>query len=796
MKDGGKRKEQLIGELATARKRLVELESLMASQQRVEEALQESQHLLRLVLDAIPVGIFWKDRHLNYLGCNERFARDAGLDAPAKIIGRSDYDMPWKDQADDYRQDDREVIQTGAPKLNYEERQTTAEGNLIWLRTSKIPLLDALGEITGVLGTYEDITEWKHTVDAMRESQRHFADIIDFLHDATFVINREGIITSWNHAIEEMTGVTSDMMVGRGGFEHAIPFYGCRRPMLIDLILSPQDESGKNYPFLRREKDLLLSDSYVPFVKGRARYLAARAAPIYNIEGKIVGAIESFRDLTEQKNLEKALAEEHQQTVAILDGSPVSTFVINRDHKVIIWNLANEFFTGLSKKDMVDKPINLKPLLKHRPAPSLAELVLELADDEILNRYGKKGVHKSEIHPEAFETIDAIWIKGEQHNMAIQATRLRDAEGRVMGAIQCAEDITDRMRAEEEIQQAKEKLEQWVGVLEQRNLEMNLLRQMGDILHTCDAFSEAYAVIKKFLPQLFPETSGAVFAFTESRRAVESVVVWGDHLQSELVFAPEDCWALRRGQIHIVIPTEDALRCRHVAPDSSSEYLGVPMLAAGELMGLLHLAFAGQSGCGQRAQELALIVAEHLSLSLSNLRLRDRLREQSIRDPLTGLFNRRYMEESLERELHRAARNQGSLTTMMLDIDHFKIFNDTYGHEAGDDLLKELGKMLKKSTRGGDIACRFGGEEFVIILPEANIAAAYEKAERIRASITSLRSGTQPIVENPVTASLGIAAFPEHGSSVGSLLRAADDALYEAKRKGRNRVEIAVIINK
>jgi diguanylate cyclase (GGDEF)-like protein/PAS domain S-box-containing protein len=527
-------------------------------------------------------------------------------------------------------------------------------------------------------------------------------------------------------------------------------------------------------------------------MRGERRFLSGWASPIYGLKGEIVGAIESIRDVTEQRAMEMSLAAEYQQLSSIMDGSPVSTFVINRDRCVILWNLVCELITGIPKEEVLGKPINLRSLYSNEKAPpTLAELVLEMKDEEILEKHSKRGVCKSTIHPEAFEAVDAIRIKGEEHIMVIQATRLRNAKGDIVGAIQCAQDMTERKRSEEELQHAKQKLEMWVGELEQRNREVNLLRQMGDLLHACDQFEEAYAVIGQFCPQLFPHAAGAVYTFGESRKAVESVVTWGDSLSSEQVFSPEDCWALRRGQLHVVTPPALGLRCRHVDPSASCDYLGVPMIAAGEITGLLHLEFHENRKCDQRAQEFALIVAEHLSLSLSNLKLRETLRAQSIRDPLTGLFNRRYMEESLEREIPRAVRAHRPVSLVMLDIDHFKHLNDTFGHDAGDSVLKELGALIQKHVREGDIACRFGGEEFILILPDAKIEVALQRAEHIRAVIKSLPLEHNRQQLGTVTVSLGIATYPDHGKESKVLLRMADEALYQAKKNGRDRVEIA-----
>ncbi|MCX5857601.1 MAG: PAS domain S-box protein, partial [Deltaproteobacteria bacterium] len=291
MIDEKKGEKALITELVGMRQRIVGLEKLNVEHNRVEEALRESQQLLRLVLDAIPVRIFWKDREFNYLGCNHAFAKDAGLESPEEIIGKSDFDLVWKEQVEIYRSDDRMVIESGVPKLNYEEPRTTPEGGLIWLRTSKIPLLDAAGKIKGVLGTYEDITERKQAEEALRESQRHFSDIIDFLPDATFVIDKEGKIIAWNRAIEEMTGFQAEEMLGKGDREDAIPFYGERRPILIDLLSMQSEVLKTKYASIRREKDVLMGDADCPMLRGGRRFLSGWATLIYNLKGEIVGAI-------------------------------------------------------------------------------------------------------------------------------------------------------------------------------------------------------------------------------------------------------------------------------------------------------------------------------------------------------------------------------------------------------------------------------------------------------------------------------------------------------------------------
>jgi diguanylate cyclase (GGDEF)-like protein len=211
------------------------------------------------------------------------------------------------------------------------------------------------------------------------------------------------------------------------------------------------------------------------------------------------------------------------------------------------------------------------------------------------------------------------------------------------------------------------------------------------------------------------------------------------------------------------------------------------MMAHGEALGVLHV-MVGQHEAGQLSakQQLALSVGEHLALALATLKLQETLRHMSFRDALTDLYNRRYMQENLEREMRRAERQGSSIGVILIDIDHFKRFNDVFGHDAGDAVLQELGRFMRKHVRGSDIACRYGGEEFVLILPGISQETAQGRAEQLRAGVKRLQlhHGAQSL--DRITLSLGVALYPEHGASADEVLRAADKALYQAKQGGRD----------
>jgi diguanylate cyclase (GGDEF)-like protein len=180
-----------------------------------------------------------------------------------------------------------------------------------------------------------------------------------------------------------------------------------------------------------------------------------------------------------------------------------------------------------------------------------------------------------------------------------------------------------------------------------------------------------------------------------------------------------------------------------------------------------------------------------MALALANLRLRESLRNQSIRDPLTGLFNRRYMQESLEREIHRANRDQSPIGVVMIDLDHFKNFNDTFGHPAGDALLRALAHLLQSHVRGEDIACRYGGEEFALILPHTSLDVTWQRAELLREKFKHLQPLHDGQVLGSITLSVGVAVYPAHGANGEAVLQAADSALYRAKHSGRDRAVTA-----
>ncbi|MDR3386189.1 MAG: diguanylate cyclase [Rudaea sp.] len=334
------------------------------------------------------------------------------------------------------------------------------------------------------------------------------------------------------------------------------------------------------------------------------------------------------------------------------------------------------------------------------------------------------------------------------------------------------------------------------ALLETRRLSdsMQRLAQFGELLQSCRTMDEVRDGVPIALGGLLPEVAGRLALLNASQNLLAIGAHWGQHgIIAESVFAPEDCWALRRGQTYPLAGADGAFVCKHVHwpnPDMpDARYLCVPLAAQGEMIGVV--TFDAVRPLDATERRLATAASEQLALALANLRLQDTLRTQSIRDPLTGLFNRRYLEVSLERELVRAGRRSLPLAVLMLDLDHFKRFNDTYGHDAGDALLVQFAEVLKRCTRSEDIACRYGGEEFTVILLESDVETACKRAEQIRAATAEMAVEHRKQKLGRVSVSIGVAMFPADGQVSADLQRRADSALYQAKKTGRDRVVTA-----
>ena len=344
--------------------------------------------------------------------------------------------------------------------------------------------------------------------------------------------------------------------------------------------------------------------------------------------------------------------------------------------------------------------------------------------------------------------------------------------------------VADQVVSQEQLRLANLELSQSADVLRERGEVIELLGGMAHRMQAARTDEELASVVRLFAPRVLPGLPGALFAHNNSRNLLVPIAAWGDVAVSSSGFAPDQCWALRRGQSHFVVEPGSDIVCAHVGEDTD-HYHCEPLLAGGEVIGVLYL----KGVIGAEGRFSLTVLSENIASALVNHRLQRGLREQTIRDPLTSLFNRRYMEETLALEIARASRSGSPLSLVMCDIDHFKRFNDEFGHDAGDAVLQAVAAELRSRFRDGDVICRFGGEEFTVIAPNTSAEILAQRAESVRQAISevTLQQGGRTL--GAITMSFGIACWEQSMDREGNaLIKCADTSLYEAKRQGRNKV--------
>lgn len=353
-------------------------------------------------------------------------------------------------------------------------------------------------------------------------------------------------------------------------------------------------------------------------------------------------------------------------------------------------------------------------------------------------------------------------------------------------------DISVQKAAEAETRSVNTRLVRSVAALEKRDRELTLLNRMNDLLLASRKSDEAFEIVRLTVTKLFPDASGALAILDPGNRLLETVIQWGRADMISPHFDIEDCWGMRQGGLHEVRDVSEGLLCPHLTGRPEQASLCVPLVIQGKTLGLLWSELIGEDRMAREGmRQLIISLGDALKLAISNIELREALEEQATHDPLTGLYNRRYFSEVMVHELARVRRSGGNLALAIADIDHFKHFNDTFGHDAGDRVLVELATLLRKELRSSDMVFRFGGEEFVILLPDTDMAGGMNCLDGLRKQVEAMDVRYDGQSLGAVTMSAGLAQYPPHGQTEEDLIRLADAALYQAKESGRNRVMVA-----
>ena len=520
------------------------------------------------------------------------------------------------------------------------------------------------------------------------------------------------------------------------------------------------------------------------------------------MKAQTVTPVETKNKPTGRATLKKPMTEahnskEHKQTANTEEYKQKDT--VGRDQKGISLKESEIRYRRLfeSAKDGIlilnantGKISDVNPFLTDMLGYTHAELIgkklyeLGLFKDEEANRAAFKELQEKKYI--RYEELP-LQTKNGDHVEVEFVSNVYQANGSKV--IQCnIRDITGRKQAKLHLEKINEELSVLVETLQTRDQDMKMIHKMNDLLQACKTLEEAFKVIGMACKDLFNEHSGGMAVLHDSGQFLETLTRWGDKPLMEDVFALEDCWAMRRGQEHEVIDPKINMLCDHFTSPPKAGYLCLPMVVQGEMLGLFHLETPTGMSADQAAnwRQKAVTVSEGVKISLSNLKLRELMHRQANHDTLTGLFNRRYLEDTLPRELNQARRKNEPVSVAMLDIDHFKKFNDSFGHEAGDLILREMGHLFRESLRKSDIACRYGGEEFVIVLFDSSQKECHERFEIIRERINNLQLRYRDQLLGRMTVSIGIAEATDNDMTAEELIAAADKALYSAKHAGRD----------
>lgn len=641
-------------------------------------------------------------------------------------------------------------------------------------RDVQIRWLVASGSATNLnntIVTITDITERNRIMQELARSEEKFRGIVEQSLDGIVITNRQGIILEWNLGMERMSGLTRADAIGRFSWE--VQFQQMvdedRQKTSLEEVkarvldyLSNLDSSlyGKviEHPLqqpggVRR----MIQSVYFPIQAGQDRL-------IVNISRDVTDFLETRLSLSQTQERFKLISEHISDLIVLFDPTGMISY-------------ASPSF---------------KHALGYEPEELLGANVFSFIhpdDVEMVRSY----IYPRLLKGDDLERIDYrarckdssyIWLE-------TGAQPIYNANGSVENLVASSRDVTERKKTEHELQSAQIQLAHRIAELEIRTQELNLLTEMTNMLQICASTSEAISVIAQYANDLFPGVGGVLYTQTADENVMKGGAFWGNYT-GEPEINHKDCWGLRRGRIHTTQDSQSNLYCRHMGFPQPSSSICVPVMSSGQAIGLLSLQTPLDAPTLTVAQQkLAAATAEQIGLALSNLNLRQNLREMAIRDSLTGLYNRHFLEETLETELNRAQRSGKSIGLIMLDLDHFKELNSVYGHPNVDQMLREFGAMLKRSIRSGDIACRYGGDEFLLILPETSIAIAQQRAEQIRIQVKGLVIQGDNLEPRNASASIGVACWPQHGKTSLRLLNIVDAALFKAKQGGGDQVVLA-----
>jgi diguanylate cyclase (GGDEF)-like protein/PAS domain S-box-containing protein len=761
---------------------------------RMEQALQTSEELFRTAFRYSPVGICVTSLEGRLQTMSQALLDMLGY-TRAELEGKYFSAITHPDDLEIGKEALGNMLSGATPSVSFEKRYLHKTGEAIWALVSASLLRDSAGQPRHFVTHILNVTERRRAEQKLhllnRELEGRVAERTAELQRANQQLKNE---------LDQREQLAQKLMIERDLLQTlmdnipdtiyfkdmASRFTRINRAQVKVLgVTTPEDALGKTdldffqnaelaqslyeeeQRIIQSGESLINRVEFIPTADGKPRWFTATKVPIRDEMGNVTGIVGVSRDITKSKQAEDALRQNEER------------------FRVVSWATKDALWDWDLETNQIQWGVGLQKMFHY--SSDTAQTSIEWWLDHI-HPMDRGKVKRS--MDQALSGGMEFWSKeyrfqrkdGTYADLMDRGYILRDEAGKAYRMIGAMMDITERRQYEATIRHQNDMLSSL------HHITLNLLRYrevnqlLNGLVEFCTTFLDApYAEIL-----LIEGETLVVKAATPNL----SMLV-GEHFGRESALLSWQAFDTREPAVlsdYAAWPQRQDIY-NEFSFHALAEF---PILDGNQCLGVLAVGrIAVDYEFTLDQIQFGRFFANLTALVLNNAQLREALHEQSIRDSLTGLFNRRYMEETLKREVSRVDRRNHPLGIVMLDVDRFKQFNDTHGHGAGDALLCQLGQLLQKHIRAEDIACRYGGEEFILIMPHTSLIVARQRAEELRKEIRHLRIPEAGPSHAEITASIGVAMYPEHSRAIEKVLQAADAALYRAKREGRDRVVTA-----